>query len=174
MDQKIRAILIIEVAGRPPAYLVESITKHVEKIGTLQGIKLISSKIAEPRKIDEEKDLYTSFAEAEVETETLGKLMDLVFDFMPSSVEIIDPVEITFDTQEATMLFNDLSGRLHKYDEVVKVARMQIQQLSEKLMEAQGQKKVVAPVIQPLQITMDNPEPKKSKNNSSKKSKKKK
>jgi hypothetical protein len=162
MVQKIRSIMIIEVAGRPPEYLTDSLKAHVEKINGIKGAKLISSRIAEARKIDEEKDLYTSFAEAEVETDTLGKLMDLILEFMPSSVEIMEPAEVVFDCQEATMLFNDLSGRLHKYDEVAKVARMQIQQLSEKLAKLeQGQKS--ASIIQPFNVSMSPREDEKQK-----------
>ena len=157
-EQKIKAIMIIEVAGRPPQYLTDSLKAHIEKINTIKGVKMISFKIAEARKIDEEKDIYTSFAEVEVETETFGKLNELIFDFMPSSVEIIDPVDIIFDCQEATMIANDLAGRLHKYDEVAKVARMQIQQLAQKLQQLQsvGKPSGSSP-IQPMKISMDSP-----------------
>jgi len=174
VEQKIRAIMIIEVAGRPPEYLTDSLKAHVEKINGVKGARLISSRIAEARKIEEEKDLYTSFAEVEVETDTFGRLNELIFEFMPSSVEIIDPSEIIFDCQEATVIANDLAGRLHKYDEVAKVARMQIQQLSERLSQFQSSAKANASPIQPMQITMgDGSEPEKKKA-VSKKSKKKK
>lgn len=169
MTDKIKAILIIEVAGRPPEFLKNSLEIHVQKIKNFQkGISLVNFKLAEPKKIDEEKDLYTMFAEVEVETETYGKLMELVFEFMPSSVEIIDPAEITFDIQEATMLMNDLAGRLHKYDEVAKIARMQVQQLAQRLQQNNVQK----PAIQPVSVTMENNTVKPAKKKNSSKSKK--
>jgi hypothetical protein len=157
MEEKIKAIMIIEVAGRPPQYLTDSLKAHVEKLNSIKGVRLVSSKIAEARIIEEEKDLYTSFAEVEVETETLGKLMELVMDYMPSSVEIVEPSEICFNCHEASMLFNDLAGSLHKYDEIAKVARMQIQQLSQRLqqMEAQHAPKPLVSPIQPMRISME-------------------
>ena len=158
VEQKITAVMIIEVAGRPPEYLINSLKIHLDKLNHIPGVQVISSKIAEPRLIEEEKDLYTCFGEVEVKTIGLIKLMDLVFDFMPSSIEIIDPMDLELNCQEATMFMNDLTGRLHKYDEIAKIARMQIQQLTQKIQSSQPSQ--VAPKqtspFQPIRITMDN------------------
>lgn len=156
VEQKITAIMIIEVAGRPPEYLTESITAHIEKLNHIKDIKLISSKISEPTIVESEKDIYSSFAEVEIEAMGLSKLMDLIFDFMPSSIEIIEPSNIELNCQEATMFVNDLAGRLHKYDEVAKIARFQIQQLSAKLAQAQQNPSASRPQnpIQPMKVTM--------------------
>ena len=178
MTNKINAIMIIEVAGRPPEYLIDSMKAHVDKLNLIKGVSLVSKKISEARLLEAEKDLYTCFAEVEVGVETFGKIIELIFDFMPSSIEIVNPAEMEFNCQEATMLMNDLSGRLHKYDDLAKIARMQIQQLSQKL---QSQQAVPSqnPIIQPLKITMDNPkqtkpiEEKKSKKANKKSAKKK-
>lgn len=172
-EQKITALMIIEVAGRPPEYLENSLKLHLDKLNHIQGVKLISSKIAESRLIEAEKDLYTCFGEVEVETIGFSKLMDLVFDFMPSSVEIINPNTIEFNCQEATMFANDMAGRLHKYDEIAKIARLQMQNLTKQIQQSQPAPKVASNPIQPVQITMSNPqiEKKVSQKKSSKKSK---
>ncbi len=162
-EQKITALMIIEVAGRPPEYLENSLKLHLDKLNHIKDVKLISSKIAEPRLIEAEKDLYTCFGEVEVETLGFSKLMDLIFDFMPSSVEIINPSEIEFNCQEATMFANDMAGRLHKYDEIAKIARMQIQQLTARLQQlTQPVQKAPQNPIQPVQITMNSPVEEKS------------
>ena len=167
-EQKITAIMIIEVAGRPPEHLVESIKNHTGKLNTIKGVKLINSKISEPVAVENEQDLYTCFAEVEVETEGLSKLLDLMFDFMPSSVEIIEPVDLELNCQEATMFMNDLSGRLHKYDEVVKIMQMQMQQMASKLSQVQQMQAPSNP-IQPLRITMQENTEKKEQKQYSKK-----
>ncbi len=154
MAQKIHAIMIVEVAGRPPEYLINSLQMHVDKMKDISGVELVSSKLATPRKLDEEKDLYTMFAEVEVKTDSFAKLLDLVFEFMPSSIEVIDPLDIELNLQEATMFMNDLSGRLHKYDDLAKIAKFQIQELNQKLQQMQPRPKVTE-VIQPLKVTMD-------------------
>ncbi|MEI7719090.1 MAG: hypothetical protein WCI72_04435 [archaeon] len=172
VEQKITAMMIIEVAGRPPEYLEEQLRVHLDKLNQIKDVKLISLKIAEPRLIEEEKDLYTCFGEVEVETIGFSTLIDLVFDFMPSSIEIISPNDIEFNCQEATMFANDMAGRLHKYDELAKIARMQIQQLSQQLQQSRPAA-IQAPAnpIQPVKISMNTPE-KEVKSNKQKPSKK--
>jgi chromosome condensin MukBEF ATPase and DNA-binding subunit MukB len=179
MEQKIRAIMIIEVAGRPPEYLVESIKAHIDKLNSFQGAKVVRSRFAEPRKLSEEKDLYTTFSEVEIETISMQKLLDVVFEFMPSSIEILDPEEVVFSLQETTNFLNDLSARLHKYDDVAKIARFQIQDLTQKLQQfQQAPKQNVSLPIQPIKVTIGdqakpNPEKKTEKKTKKTKSKKK-
>ena len=157
VEQKIRAIMMIEVAGRPPEYLAESIGAHINKLNSVKDVRLVNSKISKPAIVDSSKDLYSCFAEVEVETTGLINLMDLVFDFMPSSIEIIEPVDLELNCQEVTMFMNDLAGRLHKYDEVAKIAGFQIQDLKNKLIRMQ---QILQPsqksqnMQQPLRVTM--------------------
>jgi hypothetical protein len=175
VEKKITAIMIIEVAGRPPQYLIDSMRAHVDKLNHIKGVSLVSSKLSEPAIVESEKDLYTCFAEVEVRTDGLAKLMDLMFDFMPSSVEIIEPIDLQLNCQEATMFMNDLSGRLHRYDEVTKIMQMQIQQMSAKLSQMQQtQQPVSKNPIQPIQITMQHSSEEKEVKKPSKKSSKKK
>lgn len=158
VEQKITAIMIVEVAGRPPEYLTNSLQLHIDKLNHVKGVKLVSSKLSEPAVVESEKDLYTCFAEVEVEVVGLSKLMDLVFDFMPSSIEIIDPMNLDLNCQEATMFVNDLAGRLHKYDELAKIAKMQLMEMSKKLEQIQPKQasEENANPFQPIRITMQN------------------
>lgn len=176
VEQKITAIMIVEVAGRPPEYLTNSLQLHIDKLNHVKGIRLVSSKLSEPAVVESEKDLYTCFAEVEVEVTGLSKLMDLVFDFMPSSIEIIDPMNLELNCQEATMFVNDLAGRLHKYDELAKIAKMQLMEMAKKLEQIQPKQAAQenANPFQPIRITMQNDNPKKEKNSNKKPKKKKK
>jgi chromosome condensin MukBEF ATPase and DNA-binding subunit MukB len=153
-ERKITAMMIIEVAGRPPEYLVNSLKLHLEKLNHIKDVRLLSTKIAEPRLIDGEKELYTCFGEVEVQVIGLQKLIDLVFDFMPSSIEVLDPIDLELNCQEATMSLNDLAGRLHKYDEIAKIARMQIQQLTQQLQSYQKQIPKETSPYSPIQVSM--------------------
>lgn len=177
MVQTIRALMIIEVAGRPPEHLSEAIRAHIDKLNFIKGVKLVSATHATPKKIEEEKDLYTTFSEVEVQTDSLQKLLDIVFEFMPSSIEILDPSEVIFDIQETTNILNDITSRLHKYDEVAKIAQFQIQSLNQKLQQFQ-RANVPAnnQLIQPLKISVGEekkPEDKKAPEKNKKKSKRK-
>jgi hypothetical protein len=153
-SQKITAIMIIEAAGRPPEFLAESLNNHIQNLSKAKNVQLINSKIAESKIIDKEKDLFSCFAEVEVQVDGFHNLLNLVIDFMPSSIEIIEPNEFILDSQEATMFANDLAGRLHKYDEVAKIAKFRIDELVSKLQSQNSQKQNSSSTYQPIKVTM--------------------
>lgn len=132
-EQKVRAIMIIEIAGRPIEYIKDTLKAHIEQLRDLKDKKLINYTISEAKKIEAEQEIYTCFAEVEIETDNLAKMVEIVFDFLPSSIEILEPSHLDLDLNESTVFLNDLAGRLHKYDEVAKVAQLQNQQLSAQL-----------------------------------------
>ncbi len=134
--EKIRAILIIELMGRPAEYAKESLERHAGKLKKERGVEVFSISVSEPKKIEEaESEIYTCFAEVELEAENFAKLFDLVFDFMPSSIEILEPENLRLNINEATNFINALAGRLHRYDEIAKIAQIKNQQLAGKLKE---------------------------------------
>tara|TARA_Y100000310_G_scaffold84575_1_gene81461 strand:- start:2143 stop:2670 length:528 start_codon:yes stop_codon:yes gene_type:complete len=140
MAEEIRALMIVEIAGRPAEHVVETLKNHVGQIKNFKDIKVFDIKISAPKELEQQKGLFTCFAEVEFGVESLGRITDVVFDFMPSSIEILEPGRVGFDANEATGFLNTLSGRLHKYDEIAKVANLQNQQLFRKLQELEGKK----------------------------------
>ncbi len=143
MAEEIRAVLIIEIMGRPAAHAKKSLENHLEQMKERKNFKLISKTLSKPRKMkDVDVEMYTCFAEVEIETDNIFALTEIIFDYFPSSVEILSPEKLSFDISDATNFLNDLTARLHKYDEVAKMAQVQNQQLQnqfqEKLKEIQG------------------------------------
>jgi len=133
---KIRAIMIVEIMGRPAEHVKESLENHVGQLKKVKGVEVFSISVSEPKKLEDIKEGgYTCFAEVEFETWSLSKLIELVFDFMPSSIEILSPENLNLNLSDATGFLNDLSGRLHRYDEVAKIAQIQNQQMFMKLKE---------------------------------------
>ena len=127
----VRAVMIVEMMGAPGKYVKESLSKHIMILNQIRDIKVNHIKVSEPAEVKDSKGLYTCFAEADFETETLNRLFETMFDFMPSSIEVIEPSKVNLDSHEATALLNNLSGRLHRYDELAKMAKMRIDQLTE-------------------------------------------
>jgi hypothetical protein len=126
----IRAIMIIEMAGKPATHVKEQLSNYVKTIDEkIKDIQVHTIKISEPEPIKETKDAYTCFAEIDFEAPNFSRITDLIFDYMPSSIEILEPAKVSFDTHQATELLNSLSGRLHRYDEIAKSAKFRIQQL---------------------------------------------
>ena len=135
--------MIVEMAGRPPEHVKEILGQHVGQLDNVKDIEVFSTKVSEPKKLEAEQEFYTCFAEIELEVDNFLRLTELVFDFMPSSIEILEPGELRMGVQEATSFLNTLTGRLHRYDEIAKIAKMQNQQLAVKIQEfqEQGEKK---------------------------------
>ena len=144
MERKVKAVMIVEIAGRPAEYLKESLKAHVDQINKIKEVCVLSVNLSEPKLIESEpnpnqnqpqikQEMYTCFAEVEFETTNLSKLIEIVFDYMPSSIEILEPENLDFRLHEATAFLNDLAGRLHKYDEIAKISQLQTQQLAAKM-----------------------------------------
>lgn len=131
--------MIVEMAGRPAEHLTEALEKHIGILNDVKDIEVHSIKVSEPReieigeKVSTEEVMFTAFAEADFECDSFGRLSETMFDFMPSSVEVIEPVKISMDMQDATNLLNNISGRMHRYDEFAKMAQAKMQEMNAQL-----------------------------------------
>jgi hypothetical protein len=133
----IRAVMIVEMAGKPAAHVKETLAKHVGVMEKINDVSVVSINISEPKEIEHIPEGFTCFAEVEFETESFGRLTELTFDFMPSSIEILEPSKINFDSKEATALLNNIAGRMHRYDEAVRMTNGKAAQLATQLEAAQ-------------------------------------
>ncbi|NPE27019.1 hypothetical protein HNV12_03390 [Methanococcoides sp. SA1] len=145
----VRAIMIIEMAGRPAAHLTEAIEKHVGILHKVNDIEVHEIKVSKPReiKVDEmngkkgEEKMFSAFAECDFESPSFARLSETMFDFMPSSVEVIEPANVKMEMSEATDLLNNISGRMHRYDEIAKIAGERLRQAG---VSVESLKKVLA------------------------------
>jgi hypothetical protein len=122
--------LIIEVLGKPKEYITEVIGQVVESLGKMNGVELIKKEIHEPKPL---QSAFTSFAEVEVTVRDLKVLSEIVFDYMPSNIEILAPAEIKMKLQDANLFMNFISGKLHAYDALAKRLKMENMVLKNKL-----------------------------------------
>src|SRR3989344_5317652 len=93
--EKIRAMLILDIIGRPAEHLLETLDKLIEEMRKEQGVKVVSTDTKEPTLMKDSKEFYTTFAEIEVETESMMHLAMLMFKYMPAHVEVISPENIS-------------------------------------------------------------------------------
>lgn len=145
----IQASFIIEMMGKPPEHIKKTLKEYIDKIGE-ENVRVVNKSIAKPKKL--ENDLFSTFAEIEVETEDLIEILRIIFTYMPSHVEIIRPESIILKNADFNSMANELLMRLHKYDEIAKTISMEkailenqlkqlnIQPITEKLQEQQIQK----------------------------------
>jgi len=137
-ETKIRAMFVVEILGRPPEYLTETLNKIVGEIKEEKGVQVKEVKINEPTLMKDQKDFYTSFAEVDVETDNVLYLTILMFKYMPAYVEIISPQNISLTNSDLGDVINELTRRLHGYEEIARVLQTEKSILEAKLRESLG------------------------------------
>lgn len=139
--KNINAIVIIEVLGRPPEHLVETLEDMTKKVGEEKGIRIINKKINEPTLMKDQKDFYTCFTEIELEAKEIFDLVILMFKYMPAHIEILYPENITLTNNGWGEALNELTRRLHGYEEIARVLQSERIILEKKLRELTEGKK---------------------------------
>ncbi|HUW43650.1 MAG TPA: hypothetical protein VMV95_01655 [Bacillota bacterium] len=163
----INAVIILEIIGRPPEHLVESLKELIEGIEKEKGVVVKSKQIKEPIVMKEQKDFYTTFAEVEIEVEEILYLAVLMFKYMPAHIEIISPEILALSNNGFNEILNELVRRLHGYDEIARIMQVEKQILLNKIQELGGDLNELFPQAQIPQ------QPEEIKKKSAKKSKKK-
>ena len=133
MSEKILCRAIVEVIGKPKAHVEEAINLVVEKTKEIKGLKIERKEIAETKSLKEEDlpkteqkiqekhgELFSTFAEIEFKADNLDVIASFCFDFLPSSLEFIEPEKIDVNIQDISKLMNDVLGKIHNADHVIK------------------------------------------------------
>ncbi len=113
---------IIEILGKPREHVEETIRQVVENARARDGIEILKEHIAEPKQVE---GLWSVFAELEVLFKAFEDLAGFSFDFMPSSVEILEPENLPLRNNDISALFNDLLAGLHSLDMATKNSKVQ-------------------------------------------------
>ena len=116
---KVRAI--IEMLGAPKEYIFGTLQGYVEKLKS-EGLKVTNESFADPK---EQGELFSAFAELDVEFEKPIHLLSFCFDSMPSTVDILEPKSLALSSVDLTNFLNDLQGRLHEADMTIKTLTAQ-------------------------------------------------
>ena len=109
---KILVKAIIEIAGFPEEHVKNTMDMVMSKVAEEKGIKIISKDVVEIEKI---KEMWSTFSDMELEFEDINLLNDFCFNYMPSSIEIIDPNNLNMSSTDVSNLLNDLLARLHNF-----------------------------------------------------------
>lgn len=136
---KIVSRFIIEIAGKP----VQNVSAALEKFKIKfeeenENFKLIEIDLNEPE-LNEENGLYVGFLDLECKFEDISKLLGFVADYTPTSVEIVEPDTLKFDTSEFSGILNDVSNillktnvKLRKYEIAANQMHKELQELKKK------------------------------------------
>jgi len=123
----IKAVAIVEILGAPKEYVLEALNAYIEKMKKEKEIMILD---VEKSEVEQKDKLFSIFAEIGILAQKPSRLVDYCFDYMPSSIEIIEPESIKFSTYGLSNFFNDLQARLHNLDMIVKNLRAENEILS--------------------------------------------
>lgn len=130
--------MIIEVMGRPPEHIIDSLKTLTDRLSKEKGVSVKKISIREAVAIKDARDLYSSFAEIELEFDSLTTCLGIVFAYMPSNLEIISPEQFKLKNEDVNGIVNTLAARLHEYDAIAKKLVADRQALMKKIQELQG------------------------------------
>lgn len=118
MKEWIQTRAIIEMLGAPKEHIQETLRLYIEKIKNEEkNIVVKKVEYAEPKEM---QNLFSVFAELELDFADLSTMVYFCFDYMPSSIEVFAPDEVAYNTTDLTDFLNDLQARLHKFDMLIK------------------------------------------------------
>lgn len=106
----ILARIIVEVVGKPKEHVEESLRIAIKKIREQENIIL---KEGDLYKAKEKDGLWSTFSELELLFKDIKSLVGFCFEYVPSSIEILEPKDLKFDTNELSNLINDFLSKLH-------------------------------------------------------------
>jgi len=146
MEETIRILLIYEILGKPPEHIKLALEKFADEFNDKPNIKLLSKKVHEPKPLEKDdlpegaKDLFTTFAEIELEIEDLNILFNIILNTLPANVEILSPSSLILKNFDLSGVLNELTVKLHKYDEVAKVLTLERNNLAKQVNDLIQQK----------------------------------
>ncbi|HLD33478.1 MAG TPA: hypothetical protein VJB66_02045 [Candidatus Nanoarchaeia archaeon] len=133
MEGWLKCRIVIELMGKPKEHIEQTMQKYIEKIKTEEMISVLDVQLADATLIDtnaqeegQVKQMWTIFAELEMLMKEPKVLTTFCLNYMPASIEIIEPEEIVWTNQKTTMFFNDLQARLHQLDMIAKQTKTEV------------------------------------------------
>lgn len=114
----------MEVLGKPKEHVEEALKEYIQKLKADKHYKVLIEEYAETQKKDNQ-ELWSTFVELEISTESIQDIIGFCFDYMPALIEIIEPEELTLTDMDISNFLSDLQGKLHQVDMVAKQTKME-------------------------------------------------
>ena len=105
---------IIEVLGFPEEHVREVTEKVIENLKKEEGINIIKEQINKTEKVKEK--FFSCFVEVEMKIHDFNKLIGFCYNYMPSSLEILDAEKLTIPVRELTFGLNEMLDKFHQYN----------------------------------------------------------
>lgn len=115
----IRAWMMIEALAINQEASKSALEKHIHKMEKEEGVIVYKSKFHPVTKV--EKPLpnvsvgFSCIVEIELVAKNLDRLVYIVMNYGPSTIEILEPEKISLDAGEAQGILNSIAEMLHRF-----------------------------------------------------------
>jgi len=114
--------VILEVLGKPKEHVEETIKSFVDKMKEDKELEIVKEHYSEPKP---QEALFSIFSELELWMKGPSKIVSFCIDYMPSSIEVIEPEKLTYKNNELSAFLNDMQANLHNLDMITKNLKME-------------------------------------------------
>lgn len=114
---EIKAKIIIELLGKPKEHIEETMNKVLDELKERKGVEILNKETLEAKKLEK---FFSIFSDLDIKCVDISTLLGVCFDFMPSSVEILEPDKLSFESKYMDNFLNDLLAKLHQQSMVVR------------------------------------------------------
>lgn len=115
----IHARIVIEILGKPKEHVHKTLSLVLEKLRTEKHVEVVKYEQYDTQKQDD-SDMFTAFAEVELLAKDTDALFNIMYEYMPSSIEIIDMESKELTPHMLSDISMDFLGRMHQADSVAK------------------------------------------------------
>lgn len=105
------ARIIIEVLGAPKEHVEGAVQIVVDRVHKTKDAEVVSENTYEA---EEKGKLFVTFSELEIWFHNLDTLSNFLFEFTPSSVEILQPQQLSMNANFASGFLNDFLLKMHE------------------------------------------------------------
>lgn len=142
MAELLKIKSIIEIVGTPQEHVEKAMGFVLQKLDERKDLKVIKKEVFPTEKM-QDRPFWTCFCDLELDVSSSEALLSYCFDFLPSSVEILEPTEFHIPNFKLQTFFNDVLARMHQYEMVTKNEHAKVILLDRELQKLKG------PVSQP-------------------------
>ena len=116
-EGSVLARVIIEILGAPKDYVENTLKVIADDIAKDPLLRIEKKEFFDAKEQDK---LFSAFMELEIRFKGIGVLFGFCIDYLPSSIDIIEPEQINYDSKDITDNVNDLMAKLHMIDSALK------------------------------------------------------
>jgi len=124
---------VIELMGKPKEHIDDALKKYIEQIKQEKNLQVSDVVISEAQRMNTGatkegmmQEVWTAFADVDFMINDPVTLTAFCLQYMPASIEIIEPAEMKLTSNQTTTFFNDLQSRLHQLDMAAKKVKTEV------------------------------------------------